>query len=223
MVFQCPICQKEVKWKQQLKLHMLTHSKENSLPPETPDPREKPVSFKNPDYQKELERKRLELEGLRIDSEIKKLKAPDIPENTFFKDAMAQQQQHFEQLMKMNEKHNELKLEIEKLKLLKESEPSDNNDFLLELFKYLPQIMAAKNKEKQQIGTEKQKEKKTEVKTMSKLEKKEIMRKLKAIKDGKMSKDDAYVEFCKSEPTLSKMVTKEEFINRLNSEIEKLK
>jgi hypothetical protein len=93
---------------------------------------------------KSVEDKRAELEILKIEREMERLSKPDIPETNYFKEMLEQQKQHFAQLLEMNKQQNDLRLEIEKLKMIGESESSSDMGLeALEIIKpFLPQIAA---------------------------------------------------------------------------------
>jgi hypothetical protein len=104
------------------------------------------TDFKKIEGESELiQRKKEELALLTIEKQIEKLSKPDIPETNYFKEMMEQQKQHFTQLLEMNRQQNDIKLELEKLKIMQEVEiPEDDGGAFaaLEMIKpFLPQIL----------------------------------------------------------------------------------
>lgn len=219
-MFECDICGKVCTYEQQLRMHKLTHNKEKTLSPETPHPKENvsASNFKFPKSAKEVEEKRAELEILRIDREIDRLKAPEVPDTKldYFNKLIEMQQQFNEKMLLMQKQQFDVQLEMERIKA--GASGNDDDGMLKEVFKYLPQIMAAKQKE-----VEHQKEPKKETEKMQKLTKAQMLEKLKQVKEGKLSHDDAYKEFCSQEPDLAKVVTREQFEVQLKKQVEKLK
>lgn len=98
-----------------------------------------PPKEKTPDTDA-ISRKKEELELLRIEKEMERLKKPDVPENTYFKDMLAQQEKHFNQLLEMHKSQQALSLEIEKLKLGE----GGGDDWLMDLIPLATEALKAR-------------------------------------------------------------------------------
>lgn len=168
--------------------------KENT-PPQAP-PKEKEVIFKTPQIAQNVEEAKAQLEILRIQKDIERLSKPDIPETNYFKEMMEQQKQHFNQLLEMNKSQNELKLEIEKMKIFNEAGgDTDNTMEYLEMLKPLIPLIAQGIKKKDEPKKEeiKKEEKKEVKKPMMNAEEMEEYKK--KIKSGEITEEMAYKDF----------------------------
>ena len=142
MVLTCDICGEIFKDVASLKVHtMIEH--DTTLKESTPrTPKEK---IRNTVNTEELERKRTELEILKIEKEMTKLTADPEPDTKMdmWKQLLEQQQEHFKQLLEMNKQHNDLRLEIEKLKL-GEGGGTDEAMMWLDMLKPVMPVIAEK-------------------------------------------------------------------------------
>ena len=137
----CNECGKQFDTKLDLVVHT-TNDHNKILKESTPKPPKEKIV--NPVNINELDRKRTELEILKIEREMDRLTAPPEPDtkmDLWYK-MLEQQQQHFNQLLEMNKQHNELKLEIERLKIGGESD--DNTLMWLEMLKPFMPVIASK-------------------------------------------------------------------------------
>lgn len=198
-----------------MKEFLLGGKLKESAPPITP-PKEK--RYKIPSIERTIEEKRAELELKRLDIELSKLSKPDVNEGSYFRDMLAQQEKHFNQLLEMNKTQNDLKLEIEKLKLGDSGDWTE--DLFMELLPLLPKLI-----EKKAIGTPIAQENppaKAEQggENMKKLPTaKEQEEFKKAVKEGKISEEEAYKAVLEAYPEVADKITKEQF----KAEYEKIK
>jgi radical SAM/Cys-rich protein len=114
----------------------------------------------------------------------------------------------FNQMLEMNKNQNNLMLEIEKLKLGNDTNNDDNLGYLLEILEpHIPQIINNLNKKNVNIP---QKEPINTPKEVLHMDKETL---IKIIKEGKISKDDLYIQLMNDEtiPSIYKKITKDEF------------
>ena len=146
----CQICGKEVGTPKRLELHMKTHNKQtqpNNISNNNTQTYTYPTIQNNTNL--EIDRKRTELELLRMEAEIKRLSKPDIQENNYFEKMLQMQQQHFNQMLEMQNKQNSISLELEKMKLGLGDNENDSMGYLLEMLEpHIPTIIAGMQKPK---------------------------------------------------------------------------
>jgi hypothetical protein len=177
-------------------------------PPATP-PQEKPlISSSVAEMREKLEIKKLEME-------LSKLEKPDTSVDYYSK-MLELQQQHFTQLLQMTTAQNDLKLEIEKLKLLGNGEDDSMLPYLQMLAPLIPAILKKDSGTKKEgvvatatapPQTQETQEEVTEMTaptTLGELEEYKA-----AIRRGEISLEEAYSDFLAT-PWRSSM-TQEEF------------
>ena len=148
-----------------------------------------------------IEQKKAELELKKLEIEVKRLEKPDIGESGYFEKMMTMQQQHFNQNLEMIKNQMDLKLEIEKLKLLGDSNGGDDTLAYLDMLKpLLPLIVEGIKKKKEQPEIPKE----TEglkggnmIKTAEELEEYK-----KKIKSGEITEEQAYKDFLEQVPPI---------------------
>jgi hypothetical protein len=91
-----------------------------------------------------IAKKREELELKKLEIELSKLEKPDTSIDYYSK-MLELQQQHFQQVLQMSQEQGNLKLEIEKLKLMETSDSDDFMPLVKSLLPLLPSILANKN------------------------------------------------------------------------------
>ena len=176
----------------------------------TPEPpKEKSV------FTKTIDEKRAELELRKIEIEIEKLNAPNTSID-YFQKMLDLQQQHFNQLLNMQQQQSNLMLEIEKLKMGGESE--DSMVYFLEMLKpILPSIMdkinntkSVKSPEVLKTGTGDNTPPNISP-TNEKGEKVNAEDYKQRIRDGKVSLEQAWIDFKKELPKYAEAMGFEQF------------
>lgn len=188
----------------------------------TPKEETSPVSYA--ENRRLIDEKKAELEVKRLEIEIKKLEQPNTSLD-YFKQMLDIQQSHAKDLMEMQNKNFETRLEIERLKL--GNGDSDYLDILKDFLPYLPQILANQQKTAVAPNFSSQKTSAKQVKIEDKPKVEENiteekkggvdnnMDKLEAYKKmiiaGEISEEQAYEDFKKEMPDYAKVTTKKQF------------
>jgi len=160
-------------------------------------------------------REQLEIKNLQI--EIEKLEKPNTNID-YFQKMLDLQQQNFNSQMQMIREQNDLKLEIEKLKINNESSDDSFMDIVKGILPILPQLLKKQpstidaEPTKTKVDTE-QPPKNTEVESeqMKIPTKDELEEYRKGIKDGSISLDEAYADYLDSPYAKLMPTTKEKF------------
>lgn len=181
-------------------------------------PKEK--GYRYASVERQIEEKRAELEIKKLDLELSRLTKPDTSIDYYSK-MLELQEKNFNKVLEMSNKQNELKLEIEKLRLAQETGGGDfTEDLVYSLLPLLPEII-----KKKAIGTPIT----IENKPAEAIQGGENMKKIptakekeefeKAVKAGKISEEEAYKAVLEAYPDVATKITKEQFHN----EYEKIK
>ena len=156
-------------------------------------------------------RERLELKKLEI--EIDKLEKPDTSIDYYSK-MLELQEKNFKQLLDMNTSSNELKLEIEKLKLMGDGESDSMLPYIQMLAPILPEILKSKGVKKEGAAKaaplNNQQEEEMEVPTTAG----ELEEYKKAVQRGEISLEEAYKDFLTT--PWAKSLTREQFEFKFN-------
>jgi hypothetical protein len=166
----------------------------------------------------ELDKKRIQLEGMRLDAEMAKISKPDTSLD-YFKQMLEIQKNNFDNLLAMQRQQNDLNLKIKELELAQEmgGEEDSTLAYLQFLKPFLPAILASMNKKPAQKGAIPEKSGGEEMKIPTAAEQAEFKRKIQA---GEISEEQAYEEFKKEMPAeVVKSLAREDFTR----EFEKIK
>lgn len=167
-----------------------------------PEPEVKPITSQD------VERKRSELEALRLDVEIEKLRRPDTSVDYYGK-MLELQERHNQQLLEMQKNQFNIQLELEKMRIGTPSEEDGFGDILESLKPMLPLIaegMKKHNNQKEGLGSKSplhpepssDKNKKEKTKTMDENETLESYKQ--KIREGKITEEQAWIDFQEQVP-----------------------
>lgn len=175
-----------------------------------------------------IAKKREELELKKLEIELSKLEKPDTSIDYYSK-MLELQQQHFQQVLQMSQEQGNLKLEIEKLKLMETSDGDDFMPLVKSLLPLLPSILAAKNqipasknlnsndagaksaavKSPAAASNQETKKEETQMEITKNTTAGELQEYIDAIRNGEITYEEAYEDF-KGSP-YANMMTEEQF------------
>jgi len=181
----------------------------------TPQEKKTLFSAPTPVTNDDIERKRGELELKKLQIEIDRLEKPNTSID-YFQKMLELQQLHFNQQIQMVQQQNDLKLEIEKLKLMGDGNSDSMLPYLQMLAPLIPELMKKQKQQKTTGSTGstglKSEEKAEEVQEVEKEDRNQIqdLEEYKAaIKRGEISFEEAYEDFLQT--PWKNSLTKEQF------------
>jgi len=177
---------------------------------ETPPAPPKENKYKSTKLETSIEEKRAALEMKKLDLELQKLEQPDTRVDYYDK-MLELQKTHFTQLLAMQSEQGNLKLEIEKLKLLGSDDGDAFTPMLQQLLPMLPQLLAKKADTptfpmEKPITQEEVNQKMVKLETAADLETYK-----KAIQAGEVTEQEGWEDFLESIPNAEKLLTREQF------------
>jgi len=125
---------------------MFPASENNHLPPQPEStPQKRIYDYSKSKAQKAIEEKKAELELKKLEIEIQKLQTPTTNID-YFQKMLELQDNHFQQLLQMQQKQNELQLKITELENRNEG---DGDSWIFDLLPAIPELLKARNAQTQ--------------------------------------------------------------------------